>query len=244
MRMRDILASTLLHAGLATAVLAMPSVKAVDPPEIYEVSLAVRAPRQAAAPPFVEASRSEATAPSPPHLPDAAPPSPVPPPPPRPKSADRPRKTVARPVRPTKPPASPHPVASAVPAQASVAAEASSPPATAGPSAGGKAAATATNGLAAYGEDAVDERPSVVRRVEPRYPEQARRRREGGKVLVRLVVDAQGRPTECTVLASEPAGTFDAAALEAVRRFRFRPGKLAGRAVATVVHIPFAFSLR
>ncbi|MFZ5813279.1 MAG: energy transducer TonB [Thermodesulfobacteriota bacterium] len=97
--------------------------------------------------------------------------------------------------------------------------------------------------MAAYGPDAVDERPSVLRRVEPRYPEQARRRREEGKVLVRLVVDAQGRPTDCAVLASEPAGTFDAAALEAVRRFRFRPGKLAGRAVATVVHIPFAFSL-
>lgn len=244
MRMRDILGSTLLHAGLATAVLAVPSIKVVEPPRIYEVSLAVRTPRQAAAPPLVEASRPEATAPSPPLLPDAAPPAPAPPPPPTPKSADRPRKSVARPVRPMEPPASPRPVAPAVPTRASAGAEASSAPANAGPSAGGGLAATATNGLAAYGADAVDERPSVVRRVEPRYPEQARRRREEGKVLVRLVVDAQGRPTECTVLASEPAGTFDAAALEAVRRFRFRPGKLAGGAVATVVHIPFAFSLQ
>ncbi len=240
MRMRDFAGSLFLHAGLAAAVLAMPSTQTAVFPRIYDVSLAVRAPRSAAAPPLVEAIRPEATETSLPHVPEAVPPSPVPPPPPRPKSIDRPHKTVAKQIHPAPPAASPHPVASAVPAQSPV--ESATPAASTspGPSTGGSAA---TDGLAAYGADAVDERPAVLHRVEPRYPEQARRRREEGKVLVKLVVDIQGRPMDCTVLTSEPVGIFDAAALEAVRRFRFRPGKLAGHSVATVVHIPFAFTL-
>lgn len=243
MDMRDILGSAVLHGGLALAVLAMPSAKAISPPRIYEVSLAVCALRADALPGKGMPDGPVPPAASPPP-PEAAKPSAVPP------GAFRPGKTVparraaAKSVRPPQTSASAQSVAVSSPRQAVGSGEPSTAPAATGLPTGRGSVGAATNGLGAYGADAVDERPAVLRRIEPCYPDQARRRHEEGTVLVRLVVDMQGQPKDCTVLKSEPAGLFDAAALEAVQRFRFRPGKLAGQAVATVVHIPFAFKLQ
>ncbi len=243
MGVRDILGSAVLHAGLALAVLAMPSVRAISTPRIYEVSLAVCAPRVATLPGKGTPGGSVPPAVSPPP-PEAAKPSAAP------AVASKPEKTVparraaAKSVRPPQPSAPAQSVAVSMPMQAVGTGDASNSPAATGLPAGGGPAAAPAKGSATYGADAVDERPSVLRRVEPDYPDQARRRHEEGTVLVRLIVDTQGQPKDCAVLMSEPVGLFDAAALEAVQRFRFRPGKLAGRAVATVVHIPFAFKLQ
>jgi len=99
-------------------------------------------------------------------------------------------------------------------------------------------------GVQADEANAVDERPSVLRGVVPEYPSQARRMRQEGRVLVRVVVDEQGSPVTTLVQEATPAGVFDQAALGAAKRFRFLPGKIAGRRVMTAVLIPFEFTLR
>lgn len=61
------------------------------------------------------------------------------------------------------------------------------------------------------------------RYVEAAYPRTAAAMRRSGWVEVGFRVDADGRPRDLRVLAAEPAGRFDAAALAAVRRWRFAP---------------------
>jgi TonB family protein len=61
------------------------------------------------------------------------------------------------------------------------------------------------------------------RYVEADYPRTAAAMRRSGWVEVGFRVAADGRPGDLRVLAAEPAGRFDAAALAAVRRWRFAP---------------------
>jgi TonB family protein len=62
---------------------------------------------------------------------------------------------------------------------------------------------------------------AVSRYVEPRYPRNAATRRVAGWVDVVFSVSAAGRAEEIRVIAADPPGVFDDAALAAVRRWRF-----------------------
>lgn len=99
-------------------------------------------------------------------------------------------------------------------------------------------------GLSAYDNDALDQRPSITRRVAPEYPTKARRMNVQGTVTVQLVVDTAGKPRNCVVVKATPGGYFEEAALDAARSMRFVPGKLKGQPVNTLVQLPFAFRLR
>jgi protein TonB len=57
--------------------------------------------------------------------------------------------------------------------------------------------------------------------VEPEYPRNAAARRLQGWVDVDFVVEASGRTRDARVVAAEPPQVFEAAALAAVRRWRF-----------------------
>jgi TonB family protein len=72
-------------------------------------------------------------------------------------------------------------------------------------------------------------RPVV--REEPRYPEDAARRGQNGWVIVSGILDERGWVTEPVVLAADPAGVFDAAALAAFDAWRYAapPGASAAR---------------
>ena len=96
----------------------------------------------------------------------------------------------------------------------------------------------------AYDNDALDQRPSITRRVAPEYPTKARRMNVQGTVTVQLVVDTAGKPRNCVVVKATPGGYFEEAALDAARSMRFVPGKLKGQPVNTLVQLPFAFRLR
>jgi protein TonB len=65
----------------------------------------------------------------------------------------------------------------------------------------------------------------------PVYPPAARAQGVEGVVLVEYRVDAEGRVREPRVVRAEPPGVFDAAALEAVRSWRYRPWRRDGRPV-------------
>ena len=57
------------------------------------------------------------------------------------------------------------------------------------------------------------------------YPREAIRRNIQGRVVVRIDVNAEGRPTACAPVASSHTAVIDAAACHAaMSRGRFRPG--------------------
>ena len=92
----------------------------------------------------------------------------------------------------------------------------------------------------------LDEPPSLARippalEVRSLYPDQARRDRLEGDVLLELLVDEEGRVAAARVIA--PAGHgFDPVAVLLARRLGFRPGRRSGRAVS--VRIPFTWKFR
>lgn len=78
----------------------------------------------------------------------------------------------------------------------------------------------------------------------PPYPPQALRAQLTGTVLLRVVVDAEGRPIEVTVERSSGHRLLDAAARRQVlAKWRFRPAQRDGRAVPAIGRVPIAFTL-
>lgn len=86
--------------------------------------------------------------------------------------------------------------------------------------------------------------PTPIQMPAPRYPAQAARRGVGGIVRVRAEVGVDGVPVSVTVVEGSGTRELDRAALEAVRRWRFRPGVVDGRPVPGSVVVPIEFSMR
>lgn len=84
--------------------------------------------------------------------------------------------------------------------------------------------------------------PVLVTRVEPRYPEFARRAGIFGDVVLRIVVDASGAVSNVQVVAGARGGLSEAA-VDAVRRWTYRPAHVDGRPVAVVKVVRVRFSL-
>ena len=76
------------------------------------------------------------------------------------------------------------------------------------------------------------------------YPPESERRGEQGTVVLLLEVDAQGRVAEVTVLSSSGYRALDRAAIEAARRWRFRPALRGGLPVESTVRAPVTFRLQ
>lgn len=77
----------------------------------------------------------------------------------------------------------------------------------------------------------------------PLYPEMARRRREQGRVMLHVDVSADGAPVDWNVLQSSGHPALDAAAIAAVRQWRFVPASQGGRAIAASADVPIIFRL-
>ena len=89
----------------------------------------------------------------------------------------------------------------------------------------------------------VDTPPRVTRKAPPIYPFNAKKNGTNGYVMIRCLVGIDGIPSKLRILESKPKGVFDDAGLEAVRKWRFKPGVLGGEPVPTWVRIPFKFAL-
>ena len=85
----------------------------------------------------------------------------------------------------------------------------------------------------------LDSRPGLLTRVDPAYPQVAPP--DGGYVLLRLLISDQGQVERVLVVAAEPQGVFDAAAVEAFSSARFSPGMRAGIAVKSQVLLEMKF---
>jgi protein TonB len=92
---------------------------------------------------------------------------------------------------------------------------------------------------------AVDRAPRIAGRApEPRYPATLRSAGIEGRVLAEFVVDTLGRAELATLRFPELANPlFGDAVREALARYRFLPGEVAGRKVRTRVAVPFEFRL-
>ena len=98
-----------------------------------------------------------------------------------------------------------------------------------------------TSGVFSAGE--LDMQPHLVFSPLPNYPAQARRMRQEGTVRVRLVLDTEGRVLRSRVLPGKDAELFTQATLDAVRKWRFKPGERGGRPVLCEVEVPVVFTL-
>jgi len=84
--------------------------------------------------------------------------------------------------------------------------------------------------------------PIALFRVEPEYSEEARKAKFQGMVLLQLVVDEKGMPQQIRVLRPLGLG-LDQKAVEAVAKWRFKPGTKDGKAVPVVATIEVNFRL-
>lgn len=106
------------------------------------------------------------------------------------------------------------------------------------------AAATAPAGPAAPPLPvATAARPLYASNPPPDYPRQARRLGQQGTVLLEALVSATGRVEELEIAESSGVKSLDAAALKAVREWRFEAGRENGRAKAMRVRVPVRFEL-
>lgn len=85
--------------------------------------------------------------------------------------------------------------------------------------------------------------PDYLRNPPPAYPESSRLAHEEGVVMLTVDVGSQGMPTDVRLLRSSGYSALDQAAIRAVRGWRFRPGTMAGMAVASSVSVPVRFEL-
>ncbi|WP_236657703.1 energy transducer TonB [Limnohabitans sp. TS-CS-82] len=77
----------------------------------------------------------------------------------------------------------------------------------------------------------------------PGYPRISRRNGEQGTVIVRVFISTQGTPEKAEVRTSSGFARLDQAALEAVQRWRFMPGRRNGTPEAMWFNIPVRFIL-
>jgi periplasmic protein TonB len=86
-------------------------------------------------------------------------------------------------------------------------------------------------------------RPAYRHNPTPVYPPAALHARRQGTVLIRVEVSADGNPLNVKLSQSCGFPDLDESALQAVRRWRFEPARLAGMPVTSRVEVPVAFNL-
>jgi len=86
--------------------------------------------------------------------------------------------------------------------------------------------------------------PKIVKKVEPSYPETARRGGLSGFIVLELLLDPDGVPHAPTVVSMSPGcEELAAAAVEAVLRWRFEPATLDDRPVPVFYRVNVSFML-
>lgn len=84
--------------------------------------------------------------------------------------------------------------------------------------------------------------PSVIFKVEPEYSEEARKAKFQGTVVLFVVVDEKGNPKDLRVIRPLGLG-LDQKAIEAVEKWKFRPGMKDGKPVPVQATIEVNFRL-
>ena len=85
--------------------------------------------------------------------------------------------------------------------------------------------------------------PQAVRQVAPEYPDLARQAEAEGRVWIRVTIDETGRVIKTEVENSEVIPSLEKAAMDAARKWLFKPAKQRDKPVRVRIVIPFRFSL-
>ena len=86
----------------------------------------------------------------------------------------------------------------------------------------------------------LEKRPEAVSQVPPAYPAELRKAKIEGVVTLVFILGQDGR-VEDPRIESSSRTEFEKPALEAIRKWRFRPGMKDGQAVRSYVRIPMRF---
>jgi protein TonB len=90
--------------------------------------------------------------------------------------------------------------------------------------------------------DQLDQIPVATYRAYPIYPYELKRNGTEGTVTVGFICDSDGNVHDAYVANSTNRG-FDAPAVQAVTKWKFKPGKRGGKAVNTRMSVPIVFNL-
>lgn len=99
------------------------------------------------------------------------------------------------------------------------------------------------NGSGSYGTVVALTQASYRDTPRPSYPESARRDGREGRVLLRVLVDDQGRIKQVDINSSSGNAALDRAAAEAIKRWRFHPARYGDKPVESWLRIPIEFRL-
>ncbi len=109
-----------------------------------------------------------------------------------------------------------------------------------GGAAGGVAEGTGDDVILKVGGDVKE--PVEIQRVQPTYPEEARKNRVQGRVVVRAVIDEKGVVTKVeAVESSDPMLTESA--LDAVKKWTYKPATKKGKPVKVFLTVTVSFKL-
>lgn len=164
-----------------------------------------------------------------------APPAPTPQPP-APKVQPKPQPHAA-----VQPQLHPSPVVTnAAPSEAAPVVPAAAPaPAVAPAAAGNQRPATTTSTAVVLPSSDAD----YLNNPPPAYPRMSRRLGEQGTVVLRVLINTEGRADKAEIRTSSGYSRLDEAALETVKRWRYVPGKRAGVPEAMWFNVPIRFVL-
>ena len=104
------------------------------------------------------------------------------------------------------------------------------------------ASANAISGSQQQGAPAQDLK--TANRVDPTYPPASRRSGEQGTVRLKVLVDTNGRPSNVAVAQSSGFPRLDEAAMEAIRKWAFKPAMQNSQAVQSWTRVQVAFQLQ
>lgn len=90
----------------------------------------------------------------------------------------------------------------------------------------------------------LDSPPTPVSKTQPTYPSSLLKKGVGGKVLITCTVDATGRVISTTIKQSSGQPELDKAAINAVNKWKFKPGVKGGKPVKATCVVPFNFEVK
>jgi protein TonB len=90
----------------------------------------------------------------------------------------------------------------------------------------------------------MDSPPSPVTKTQPAYPSSLLKKGVGGKVLISCVVDVSGQVISASVKQSSGHPELDKAALNAVNKWKFKPGVKSGKSSKATCVVPFNFEVK
>jgi periplasmic protein TonB len=100
------------------------------------------------------------------------------------------------------------------------------------------------SGSGVFGAAQVAHPPVLISRVMPLYPAKARAHGLDGEVVLRAIIARDGR-VEKDIVVAQSSAMFDQPAIDALRQWRFEPGRdHGGNPVRVMLEVPIRFQLR